>query len=117
MNPGKIPIPRKQVEAEIDLFNAKIRIQRAILEASMERSIRERRLVEEFCKAQGFGTTMVGIQHVVLREYLSAKQAEDKAQEDAQRVNLKELESQVQIREAMLAQAENKIASPGGFKV
>jgi hypothetical protein len=113
---GKIPMQRGQIEANIQLFRAKAQIQRQMLETMMERSLRERRLVLEFCHSQGFGVVQ-GTQKLVLDQYLAAKQAEDKAQEDAQRVNLKELESQVTIWESTLANAESKIADPGNFKV
>lgn len=117
MNPNpQIPIYKSQVEAEIGIFESKIRIQREMLESSMDKEVKERRLVLEFCKSQGFGT-IAGPAQSVLSEYLKAHDRVSKAQEDAQRMNLKELESQVVIRKAMLREGERKIVDPGRLKI
>src|SRR5277367_3788981 len=104
MNP-KLTFSRSQLESEIQLFQAKIKIQKELMESSMDKEVKERRLVAEFCKSQGFGT-VPGPGQSIITEYVRAHERTSKAQEDAQRVNLKELESQVQIREKMLKMGE-----------
>ena len=108
-----ITVPRQMIENEIAVFKAKVDLQRAMLNAHIQQSRTFRALVGGFLKQQGFanpGQPGAG----ALNEWTRAHQVASKAQEDLLRVTLKEFESQIQIREAALADSEKKVHIPGG---
>jgi hypothetical protein len=110
---GRTPIPRKQVEAELQMYQAKVELQKTMLNAHMQRAIKERALVTFLVESQEFGAKRP-VALSVLKNWQEAQIAEMKAKEDMLRVTLVELTSQVQILQAMLEQSDKKIAVPSG---
>lgn len=118
----QIAVPRGQIETELNVFRAKVELQKAMLNAHIQRNVKERALM----------TSVVGALHFMLekqfskpwpvqpdllaslREWQTAHQAHGKAQEDLLRVTLAELESQVTLRETVLREADQKVKIPKG---
>jgi predicted kinase len=106
-----IKVEKKQVEYDIALFRAKAELQRRLLLAYSERSVAERRLVGEYLKASGMLSPLTPLMSV-FNDWCGKHKAEADAQEDIYRVQLKEFESQVQIREAILADGNRLVIDP-----
>ena len=110
---GKIPISRKQVEAELAMYRAKVDLQKAMLDAHIQKAHKERALVTFVIESENYGDKRP-VALSLLKDWRKAQIGDAKAKEDLLRVTLVELQSQVSILEAMLEQVDKKIAVPSG---
>lgn len=107
-------ISKKQLESAIQMYRAKADLQKEMLETHVDYSVKERVLVAAFLESQGFPGSNPVFQKILL-DWQQARAATDKSQEDAMRVSLAELESQVQIHEAMLREGSKRIVEGGSL--
>jgi hypothetical protein len=109
-----IEIQRKAVEMDLEVFRSKLPLQQALVDAHIQKAIKERRLVGEVIAIMAPAEATV---HGAFREWKMAHIADSKAREDILRFELAQTQSQVYIREAMLREGEKNIVTPGAFKV
>jgi hypothetical protein len=114
-------IERKGIQIDIDVFKAKIKLHQAMLDAHLQKAVNDRALVSGLVEtfiAERPPVTMAGqpILRSLLNEWQKSQIADAKSKADVMRIELAQMESQVQIREAMLRQAESNVITPGGFK-
>jgi len=115
-----VKVQRQMLEQDIKIFQAKADLQKKLMQTYGDRAIAERRLVSEFLFVSGEISESPSFRSATLRdrllsvlnEWCQKQQAETAAQIDIYRVQLAEFESQIRIREAMLAQDDRLIVDP-----
>jgi hypothetical protein len=106
-----IQINRQAVQADIDVFQVKIEMQKAMIEAHHEKAKHDRLLVKAILDGL-FSTDRIVSYH----SWATAHKKEEEAHSAILQFDLMQMESQVQIREAMLREGDKNVIEPGGFR-
>ena len=108
--PGQpIRINKQAVEADINVFKAKLGLLQTLSEADAERAKQERILVKEFITN---GPNL----HSALVRWTAAQSAHSDAALAAQEMELLQIRQKIAIGQAMLADADRQVLVPGGIK-
>lgn len=103
-------IRRDRLEADIKLYKVKAGMLQAMVAAHCEKYDFERQIIRE-------AAPMLGLKDSgALDRYLKAHKDLDKIQADILRVQHQEMQAQVAIHEAMLAEGERSLVVPGGMR-
>lgn len=100
-------IRRDRLEADIKLYKVKAGMLQAMISAHCEKFEFERQIIRQ-------AAPMLGLEgSQALDQYLKAHKELDKIQGDVLRVQHQEMQAQVAIHEAMLAEGERSLVVPG----
>ena len=111
------------IEIDIGVFKSKIEMQKAMIEAHREKAKHDRLLVKAIldglaAQIRVSGPIRPGYRGnriVSYQSWAAAHKKEEEAHSAILQFDLMQMESQVQIREAMLREGDKNVIEPGGF--
>jgi predicted nuclease of restriction endonuclease-like RecB superfamily len=106
-----IKINKQAVEADINVFKAKVALTQALIDAHVLKTAKESKLVKTFL---GFHSSLDAY---LVNEWERAYIAHSRAMQAIHEMDLLQLKQQIAIREAMIADGERNVVVPGAFKV
>ena len=110
------------IEIDIRVFKSKIEMQKAMIEAHREKAKHDRMLVKAILDGLAAQITVQDQSARLSRDrivsynaWAAAHKKEEEAHSAILQFDLMQMESQIQIREAMLREGDKNVIEPGGF--